>query len=59
MTGLMYGAVLLVGGLLAAHQGLAEDDPNDVFTDKDLVLGGRLIAALHDEAERLTTGGTE
>ncbi|MEV8639494.1 hypothetical protein AB0395_48765 [Streptosporangium sp. NPDC051023] len=59
MTGLIFGVAVLVGGLLAAHQGPAENDPNRVFADPDLVLGGRLTIALHDEAERLAKASEE
>lgn len=54
---LFFGAVVLAGGFLAAHhirRLTTADDLHDVFDD-DLVLGGRLIAALHDEAEHLAT----
>ncbi|MEV8639250.1 hypothetical protein AB0395_47105 [Streptosporangium sp. NPDC051023] len=55
MTGLIFGVAVLVGGLLAAHPVDPAGDPNDVFADPDLVLGGRLTIALHEDAERLVS----
>ncbi|MEV7014133.1 hypothetical protein [Streptosporangium sp. NPDC051022] len=43
-------SLLLVGMVLAAND---IPDLHDVFADDELVLGGRLIVVLNDEAERL------